>query len=183
MEEVWKAVKDFEGLYEVSDKGNVRTLKWYGGSKVKLLSQVENKRGYRQVNLCNGKGNMRYVHRLVAEAFIPNPNNLPCINHKDENPRNNCVENLEWCDQKYNCNYGHHNERNSASHKGQRAWNKGLLGKDNPLTGMKRSNEHRKRTRAAKLGYTWYNNGIETRQIHGEPPEGFVKGRLKRDGS
>lgn len=47
-----------------------------------------------------------YIHRLVAQAFIPNPDNLPCVNHKDENPNNNNVDNLEWCTQKYNCNYG-----------------------------------------------------------------------------
>ena len=177
MNEIWKPVKGFAGLYEVSNKGNVRSLKWYGGSKVRELSQAENKKGYRQVNLCNGKGNMRYVHRLVAEAFIPNPNNLPCINHKDENPRNNCVENLEWCDQKYNCNYGHHNERNSAAQKGHIPWNKGLKGKDNPCTGQKRTKETCDRVRAVKVGFKWYTNGEITKQFKGEPPEGWIRGR------
>ncbi len=179
MNEIWKPVKGFECLYEVSNKGNVRSLKWYGGNKVKQLKQAEGKHGYCQVNLCNGKGNMRYVHRLVAEAFIPNPNNLPCINHKDENPKNNCVENLEWCDQKYNCNYGHHNERNSVAHKGQRPWNKGIVGKDNPTTGMKRTKETCKRITEVKTGFKWYNNGIEEKQMKGTPPKGWIAGRIK----
>ena len=68
---------------------------------------------YLTVLLSNGEGFRRcfLAHVLVARTFIPNPNNLPFINHKDENPRNNRVENLEWCTQKYNCNYGTHNAR------------------------------------------------------------------------
>ena len=67
---------------------------------------------YKRVNLCiNGVGHKKTIHRLVAEAFIPNPNNYPCINHKDENKENNNANNLEWCTYKYNSNYGTCRER------------------------------------------------------------------------
>lgn len=64
-------------------------------------------RGYKNIELFNDKGSKRFwIHRLVANAFLPNPDNLPQVNHKDENPLNNCVDNLEWCTAKYNMNYG-----------------------------------------------------------------------------
>lgn len=70
------------------------------------------KKGYCLVYLYNEKGRKSFlIHRLVAQAFIPNPNDLPEINHKDENPMNNCVDNLEWCTSKYNSNYGTHREK------------------------------------------------------------------------
>ena len=109
MEEEWRDIKGYENLYQVSNKGRVKSL---GNgksnySKERLLKTRKNKRGYIQVNFSkDGKIKMFYVHRLVAETFIPNPNNYPVINHRDETPCNNCVENLEWCTQKYNVNYG-----------------------------------------------------------------------------
>lgn len=100
MKEIWKNIMDFNG-YQVSNLGRIRSLKTY-----KVLKQKTNK-GYKSSCLFKcGKIYYRYTHRLVAEAFIPNPKNLPCINHKDENPSNNCVNNLEWCDYAYNVNYG-----------------------------------------------------------------------------
>ena len=74
-----------------------------------ILKPTKNKNGYLAINLViaeTGKQKGLYIHRLVAEAFIPNPNNLPCVNHKNEDKTDNRVENLEWCTQKYNCNYG-----------------------------------------------------------------------------
>lgn len=110
--EIWKDVDGFEGLYEVSNLGNVRR---FDTKKAKVKSL--NIYGYPQVNLYkNGKAYLRRVHRLVAIAFIPNPDNLPMINHKDENPCNNVVDNLEWCDAKYNVNYGGGNEKRALSH-------------------------------------------------------------------
>lgn len=98
--ELWATIKGYEGLYEVSNYGNVRSLK-YG--KIKYLKPSNNGNGYNQVILCkNGKTKQFTVHRLVANAFIENPLNLPQINHKDENKLNNKVENLEWCDSRHN---------------------------------------------------------------------------------
>lgn len=113
--EFWKNIKDYENLYQGSNLGRVRSFdRWVkskNGSlrfcKGRILKPVINGRGYLQVDLCkNGKVKKFLVHRLVAEAFLPNPDNLPEVNHKDENKQNNNVENLEWCDRTYNANYG-----------------------------------------------------------------------------
>ena len=105
--EIWKDVKDYEGLYQVSNLGNVRSIK---SNKVLVLSSSPS--GYKFINLRkNSTGKNFRVHRLVAEAFIPNINKLPFINHKDENPENNNVENLEWCTASYNINYGDRNNK------------------------------------------------------------------------
>ncbi len=104
--EIWKDIPGYEGLYQVSSCGNVRSMNYRGLGKVKVLKTAEDKRGYTHVNLFKDKiPKTCQVHRLVAIAFIPNPNNLPQINHKDCNPRNNHIENLEWCDAKYNSQY------------------------------------------------------------------------------
>ena len=100
--EEWKNVIGYEGLYEVSNKGNVRNVR-----RNKLLRLPKNYYGYIQVCLYkNGISTGFLVHRLVAQAFIHNPDNLPQVNHKDEDKTNNNVDNLEWCDQAYNNLYG-----------------------------------------------------------------------------
>ena len=138
--EIWKPVVGYEGLYEVSSYGRVRSLdratsyisrtqegKEYTTThtlKGKLMKQRVNQNGYKEIALCVGGKSKKYmVHRLVAEAFLDNPNNYPIINHKDENKQNNIIwinknglidykkSNLEWCTQKYNINYGSGNIR------------------------------------------------------------------------
>lgn len=107
--EIWKDVKDYEGLYQVSNLGRVRSLKF---EKERILKPGINGRGYFYVNLWkNGEYKQYRVHRLVAQAFLTNSNNLPEVNHRDEDKTNNKVENLEWCDRKYNHNYGTINQR------------------------------------------------------------------------
>nr|DAM93111.1 MAG TPA: homing endonuclease [Caudoviricetes sp.] len=110
--ETWKPIADYVGLYEVSSEGRVRNVK-----TGKILKPKNNRRGYLFVGLYkNGAVKNRYIHRLVAQAFIPNNDqSKTLINHKDENPRNNSVANLEWCTYKYNANYGTRNERVAKS--------------------------------------------------------------------
>ena len=92
--ETWKSIAGYEGIYEVSDQGRVKSLK-YG--KERILKPRKDSCGYLQVNLCkDGQKKMSLVHRLVSEAFIPNPNNLETVNHKDEVKTNNVASNLEW---------------------------------------------------------------------------------------
>ena len=102
----WKPIPNYENLYEVSNTGEIRSIKPRYKNK-QILKACVGSRGYLVVTLCNKSTQKSYnVHRLVAKAFIPNPDNLPCINHKDENRTNNNVDNLEWCTYKYNNTYG-----------------------------------------------------------------------------
>jgi len=93
--EQWKQIEGTDGKYEVSNLGRVRT----NGKRPGLLTLTKQKSGYRyaMIQLSNGKQKNCRVHRLVAEHFLPNPDNLPCINHIDGNKENNHVSNLEWC--------------------------------------------------------------------------------------
>lgn len=121
MEEIWKDVKGFEGYYEVSNLGRVRSVDRVIFDNVRkcdrlLKGRILKKRyhtgGYNVVAFCKEHIIVnKFVHRLVAEAFIPNLDNLPLVNHKDEDKTNNCVDNLEWCDAKYNNDYGTRKER------------------------------------------------------------------------
>ena len=105
--EIWKDIVGYEGRYKVSSLGKVLSLRYCGSDKSHLLSPNPDHKGYLMIYLSkNGETKTFHIHRLVAKAFIPNPNNLPQVNHKDENKQNNSVENLEWCDGIYNINYG-----------------------------------------------------------------------------
>lgn len=107
MEEIWKNIQGYEGKYQVSNFGRIKSLGNNKTRKEKILKTIEDSKGYLTINLCKeGKHKTYKIHRLVVEAFIPNPNNYPIINHKDENPLNNCVDNLEWCTYHYNNTYG-----------------------------------------------------------------------------
>ena len=112
MQEIWRDIKGYEGLYQISNFGNVKSVERIvkRGTNFKPVCErvlkTGDKGGYKYVILSkNGKTKTGWVHRLVAQAFIPNPDNLPCINHKDEHPSNNRVDNLEWCTHSYNNSY------------------------------------------------------------------------------
>lgn len=116
--EIWKDIKGYEGLYQVSNLGRVKSCERYkkGNNCItKVNERIKKpsvKNGYYFIVLYkDNKGENCYIHRLVASAFIDNPDNLPLVNHKDEIKTNNMVDNLEWCDRVYNNNYGTRNER------------------------------------------------------------------------
>lgn len=119
MDEIWKDINGYEGLYQVSNFGRIKRLPYVmklitsTGKLVKksyketILKCSPAKNGYKRVTLWkNAVAQYKHVHRLVAEAFIPNINNYPCINHKDEDKTNNNACNLEWCSYSYNNTYG-----------------------------------------------------------------------------
>ena len=116
MIEEWRPIEGYEGLYEVSNTGRVRSLDKYDSMnrflRGRILRLFTDGLGYLRAQLySNSKRKSFLVHRLVAQAFILNPDNLPQVNHRDENPSNDNVDNLEWCDGKYNVNYGTRRDR------------------------------------------------------------------------
>lgn len=121
MKEIWKDVEGYEGCYQVSNFGRVKSL---GNGKTHNSSERilkgNNIKGYLVVNLSKEGNKKQYlIHRLVAQAFIPNPNKLLQVNHIDEDKTNNKVSNLEWCSAKYNMNYGTRTQRvveNNTNH-------------------------------------------------------------------
>ena len=140
--EEWRDIAGYEGYYMVSNLGRVKSLsriKWSGlnggcyvSTKDRILQGCVNDKGYKIVRLC---GKQKYIHRLVAIAFIPNPYGLPMINHKNEDKTDNKVENLEWCDAKYNINYG-----------------TAIARRKEKMTGRKLSEEHKKKVGDAHRG-------------------------------
>lgn len=110
MKELWKDIPEYEGLYQISNRGRVKSFRQstkYGKAAEYILKPTVANNGYCQVTLYGaGKRKKFLVHRLVANAFIPNPDNLPQVNHKDEDRLNNAVNNLEWCSALYNNMYG-----------------------------------------------------------------------------
>ena len=124
-EELWKDIKGYEGLYQVSDIGRVKSLERIVARKngrrqpiqERILKPSTNEYGYLYVNLCNSNSKRKsfLIHRLVCEAFHENPENKPCVNHIDENKINNEASNLEWCTVKENCNHGTRNARIAKS--------------------------------------------------------------------
>lgn len=122
MEEKWKSIEGYEGLYEISTMGRVKSIERkvkhrniYITLKEKILKPVKNKYYLKVCLWKNGKRESKLIHRLVAETFIHNPNNLPEVNHLDENKTNNNVNNLEWSDRCHNCNFGTRNKRISKA--------------------------------------------------------------------
>lgn len=105
--EIWRPVRDFEGFYEVSNWGRIKSLNYRQTGKEGIIKPMRRRcDNYLRIALCkNNKREYRYLHRIVAEAFIPNPYNFPEVNHLDTDPRNCKVSNLEWCTRQHNVNY------------------------------------------------------------------------------
>ena len=113
MKEIFKDIAGYEGLYQVSNLGRVKSLNYGRTGKEKLLQPKLNNRNYWMIQLSkNGVSKKYLLHRLVAQTFLPNPNNLPVVNHIDENKNNNYASNLEWCTQQYNVTYNNGHRRN-----------------------------------------------------------------------
>lgn len=117
MEEIWKDIPNYEKYYKISNYGVIVSIPRNGTiMQEKVLKQYKDKYGYLKVILQkNGIKKNKYIHQLVAQTFLDNPNNCLYVNHKDENKSNNNVENLEWCTQKFNMNYGTRNNRISKN--------------------------------------------------------------------
>lgn len=114
MTEEWRDIKGYEGLYQISNLGRVMSFNFYRSSTPKILTPTSNGTGYFKICLNKNRITKQFlIHRLVAEAFLPNTNNYEMVNHKDENKANNRVDNLEWCSRSYNQTYsiGLHPER------------------------------------------------------------------------
>ena len=131
--EIWKDYKDYEGLYQASNLGRLRSLdRWVkskSGSvrlcKGKILKLYTDKYGYLKVGLSkNNKVKNYLVHRIIAETFLPNTDNLPCVNHKDEDKTNNSVDNLEYCSVLYNNTYGTRLQKVSEKMRNRKEWSK-----------------------------------------------------------
>ena len=135
--EIWKDIKGYENLYQVSNMGKIKSLGNGSSSQSKhrIMKLCFSTKGYLMVGLCkNGDKKTFKVHRLVAEAFLPNPDNLPQVNHKDEDKTNNSVDNLEWCDTDYNLHYGSRLNRISCSNTNNIKLSKSVIAlKDNKV--------------------------------------------------
>lgn len=110
--EIWKDIDGYDGLYQISNLGRVQSFRGNTPRIMKAFNNGKNQSGYLSINLSyKGQRTPYLIHRLVAKAFIPNPDNLPQVNHKDENRLNNNADNLEWCGSAYNNSYGTFQER------------------------------------------------------------------------
>lgn len=113
MQEIWKDIEGYEGLYQVSNLGRVKSLPRNTNNQYKnglVKKNIVRGKGYYYVNLYNKSTKLFTIHKLVAEAFIPNPNNLPCVNHIDGNKLNNKIDNLEWCSYSNNEIHAYNND-------------------------------------------------------------------------
>ena len=119
IEEVWKDIPNYEGKYQASNLGRIKSLNFNGTGKEKIMKPRTGGRYYTIALFKNGKRKDLLLHRVIAETFIENKENKPFVNHKDENCFNNSVNNLMWCTHKENMNWGTRNERISKSNKGR----------------------------------------------------------------
>lgn len=154
---LYKDVKGYEGLYLISDEGEVISLKHDKPKRLKTGLRGRDGLFYEFVSLAkNGENKCFSVHRLVAEAFLDNPNNFPEVNHKDENPLNNCVDNLEWCTRQYNIDYSK-SKRVEQFENGEKIAEYKSIAEASRQTGIKRTAINNNLTGWSETagGYTW----------------------------
>ena len=143
----WKDIQGYEGLYQVSNLGEVRSLKYKGRNNIKILKGASDKDGYRRVALFDKeKCRKEYrIHRLVAEAFIPNPENKPQVNHIDGCKYNNIVQNLEWCTNQENHIHAWKTGLSKMTQEQKRKTSEALKGKKNPFYGKHHTEEAKRK--------------------------------------
>ena len=186
-EEIWKPIKDYEGLYEVSNLGRVKSLNYRKTGKEKILKNIEC-RGYLAVCLTkNGKQKLFKVHRLVAETFIPNPESKPCIDHINTIKNDNRVKNLRWVTHKENNNNPLTKKKYSENHREQAGENNpmyGRTGENNPMYGKHHSEETRKKMSESHMGENHHMYGKhhseETKNKMSESHKGKINNKPRR---
>ena len=139
--EIWKDIKGYDVLYQVSNMGNVKSLNYNHTGKERIMKPQKNNNGYLQVQLCkDGKAKMYLVHQLVATVFCENPHGFKEVNHIDEDKTNNCVENLEYCSRSYNLSYNDRAKKVAERLRGRKQSEETIKKKSKPVIAIHKIN-------------------------------------------
>ena len=178
MNEIWKDIEGYEGKYQVSNLGNVKSLNYKNSGKEQNIALCNDADGYLLVNLrLNNKVKTKRVHRLVAQAFIPNPENKPQVNHIDGNKKNNKIENLEWCTCEENQRHAWDKGLKIRTKEMNERQSKRMSGESNPNFGKVMSDETKLKISQSKIGKTSPNKG---KKMTKEQREKISKAKKKK---